>query len=103
MRQTQTPLTHQYRYKVNVVYKTVFAGSERLPISSRNLHVKFEPMPDSIRQKYQESIQITQFKVGEIASDLDSTLSGKWRALTYLAIMDSVINKILSRKGKRDS
>ena len=35
------------RYKVNVVYKTTsFAGSERLPISSRNLYVKFEPMPD---------------------------------------------------------
>jgi hypothetical protein len=88
------------RYKVNVVYKsTNFAGSERLPISSRNLYVKFEPMPDSIRQKYQESIQITQFKVGEIASDLDSTLSEM--AGARIAIMDSVINKNLIKKKKR--
>jgi hypothetical protein len=76
-----------------------FCGAERLPISSRNLYVKFEPMPDSIRQKYQESIQITQFKVGEIASDLDSTLSEM--AGARIAIMDSVINKNLIKKKKK--
>lgn len=89
------------RYKVNVVYKTTsFVGAERLPISSRNLYVKFEPMPDSIRQKYQESIQITQFKVGEIASDLDSTLSEM--AGARIAIMDSVINKNLIKKKEKE-